>query len=149
MQTRSLVRAVSLIAVAAISISCAGPRDSGESEASSVGTYEELVAALRDNGSAVESLDPISQPFFLPEGQVISVDGHQVQVFEYSSEEDASSAAETISSDGGSIGTTMVSWVEAPHFFRSGSLNVLYVGEDDAAVEDLQAVLGPQIAGRQ
>jgi len=149
MQTRSLIRAVSLIAVAAASISCGGPRDAGELETGSVGTYEELVAALRDNGSAVDSLDPISQPFFLPEGQVISVDGHQVQVFQYSNEEDASYVAETISSDGGSIGTTMVSWVEAPHFFRSGSLIVLYVGEDDAVVDDLQAVLGPQIAGRQ
>ncbi len=78
---------------------------------------------------------------------MISVDGSEVQVFEYPNEEDALLAAGTIASDGSSFGTTMVSWIEAPHFFRSGSLIVLYVGEEDAIVEALNAVLGPQIAG--
>ena len=147
MQMQRLAFSVSLLATAAILISCAGSQDAGESDSRSVSTYDELVAALRDNGSAVESLDPISQPFFVPEGRVISVDGSEVQVFEYPNEEDALLAAGTISSDGGSIGTTMVSWIEAPHFFRSGSLIVLYVGEEDVVVDALKAVLGPQIAG--
>ncbi len=142
-----LVLSTSLLATAAILISCAGSRDAGESETGSVGTFDELVTALRDNGSAVDSLGPISQPLFEPDGIVISVDGSEVQVFEYPNGEDALLAAGTISSDGGSIGTTMVSWIEAPHFFRSGSLIVLYVGEEDAIVEALNAVLGPQIAG--
>ncbi len=148
MQAQRLALVAALLASAAILISCAPSQDAGETDTSSVSTYDELVAALRSNGSAVQSLDPISQPFFEPEGQVISVDGYEVQVFEYSNEEDALSAAETIASDGSSIGTTMVSWIEAPHFFRSGSLIVLYVGEEDAIVEALQGVLGPQIAGR-
>ena len=139
---------VTLLASAAILVSCAASQDDGESETASVVTYDELVAALRDNGSAVESLDPISQPFFVPEGRVISVDGSEVQVFEYPNEEDSRLAAGTISSDGGSIGTSMVSWVEAPHFFRTGKLIVLYVGEADAIIEALQVVLWPQIAGR-
>ena len=143
-----LALSVSLLASAAILVSCAASQDDGESETASVVTYDELVAALRDNGSAVESLDPISQPFFVPEGRVISVDGSEVQVFEYPNEEDSRLAAGTISSDGGSIGTSMVSWVEAPHFFRTGKLIVLYVGEADAIIEALQVVLGPQIAGR-
>lgn len=148
MQTQRLTLALALLATAAIAISCAAPQDADEVESRSVNTYDELVAALRDNGSEVEFLDPISQPFFVPEGQVISVDGNEVQVFEYTNEEDASSAAGTISSEGGSIGTTSVLWVEAPHFFRSGSLIVLYVGEEDSVIETLQVVLGPQIAGR-
>ncbi len=148
MQTQRLALALLLLATAAIVVSCAAPQDADEVETRSVSTYNELVAALRDNGSAVDSLDPISQPFFGPEGQVISVDGYEVQVFEYSNEEDAASAAGTISSDGGSIGTTMVSWIEAPHFFRSGSLIALYVGEEASVIETLQVVLGPQIAGR-
>ena len=143
-----LALSVTLLASAAILVSCAASQDDGESETASVVTYDELVAALRDNGSAVESLDPISQPFFVPEGRVISVDGSEVQVFEYPNEEDSRLAAGTISSDGGSIGTSMVSWVEAPHFFRTGNLIVLYVGEEDAIIEALEVVLGPQIAGR-
>ena len=146
MQRLSL--SVALIVTAAILASCTAPQDADESGTRSVSTYDELVAALRDMGSAVESLNPISQPFFVPEGRVISVDGSEVQVFEYPSEDDALSAAGTISSDGGSIGTSMVSWIETPHFFRSGSLIVLYVGEEDSVVEALQVVLGLQIAGR-
>lgn len=148
MQTQRLAFVAALLASAAILMSCTPSNDASETDTSSVSAYDELVAALRSNGSEVESLDPISQPFFEPEGQVIGVDGYEVQVFEYSSEEEALSAAETIASDGGSIGNTMVSWIEAPHFFRSGSLIVLYVGEKDAIVEALQGVLGSQIAGR-
>ena len=148
MQMQRLSLSVTLIVTAAILVSCTAPQDANESGTRSVSTYDELVAALRDSGSAVESLNPISQPFFVPEGRVISVDGSEVQVFEYPSEDDALSAAETISSDGGSIGTSMVSWIDAPHFFRSESLIVLYVGEEDSVVDALQVVLGPQIAGR-
>ena len=146
MQRLSL--SVALTVTVAILVSCTAPQEADESGTRSVSTYDELVAALRDMGSAVESLNPISQPFFVPEGRVIRVDGSEVQVFEYPSEDDALSAAGTISSDGGSIGTSMVSWIEAPHFFRSGSLIVLYVGEKDPVVEALQVVLGLQIAGR-
>lgn len=146
MQIHRLALSVTLLTTAAILVACATSQDAGET--GSVGTYDELVAALRDNGSAVESLEPISQPFFEPEGRVIRVDGSEVQVFEYPNEEDAQLAAGTISSDGSSVGTTMISWVEAPHFFKSGSLIALYVGEEDAVVKALEAVLGPQLAGR-
>jgi len=149
MQTQRLARAVTLLATAAVLISCAASRDAGEFETGSVNTYDELVVALRDNGSAVEFLDSVSQPFFVPEGQVISVDGSEVQVFEFSDEEDALSVAETISADGSSIGTSTVLWVENPHFYKSGKLIVLYVGEEDNLVDVLAAVLGPQFAGAE
>jgi len=42
----------------------------------------------------------------------------------------------------------MVSWVEPPHFFKSGNLIVLYVGEESSILEALHEILGPQIAGR-
>lgn len=148
----------SLFLSAALAISCArapgGDQPSGDAPAppepagAPVDTYEELIAALRDNGSTVNSLESIAQPFFEPVGQVLEVDGHQVQVFEYSSEGDASTAVQGISTDGSSIGTTMVAWVEAPHFFTSGKLIILYVGEVQTVLEALQAVVGPQIAGR-
>ncbi len=148
MQTQRFVLILMLMAGAALSMSWAASEDAGEAEPKLVATYDELVAALRDNGSDVESSEPISQPFFEPQGQVIKVDGYDVQIFQYTNEEDASLVAETIGSDGSSIGTTMISWVEAPHFFKSGNLIVLYVGEVDDVVQALQAVLGSQIAGR-
>jgi hypothetical protein len=136
------------VTTAIIATACAAKLDAGETASEPVVSYDGLLAALRGNGSTVDSVSSISQPFFVPEGQVISVDGHEVQVFEFSNEEDALSAAESISPDGSSVGTTMISWVKAPHFYRSGKLIVLYVGEEDPVVDALEVVLGPQFAGR-
>jgi hypothetical protein len=141
---------VMLIIVAIFLISCTATQDNGQPEArpaGTSGTYKELVAALRANGSTVESLDPILQPFFEPEGQVVRIDGQEVQIFEFANEADASLAAADISADGSSIDTTMLSWLATPHFFKSGNLIVLYIGEAKTVVTSLQAVLGPQIAG--
>ncbi len=148
MQTQRLAVRVVLVATAIIAASCAAKLGAGETASEPVDSYDGLLAALRGNGSTVDSVSPISQPFFVPEGQVISVDGHEVQVFEFSNVEDALSAAESISPDGSSVGTTMISWVEAPHFYKSGKLIVLYVGEEEAAVDAREVVLGPQFAGR-
>ena len=148
MTTRNLVSAILLVLIALALASCSAPSEAGGSEPSFPASYEELTAALRDGGHQVVPMEPVSQPFFEPEGQVIALDGHQVQVFEFSSHADADSMADTISADGGSIGTTMVSWIEAPHFFRSGRLIVLYVGEDAEVIETLEDLLGHQIAGR-
>lgn len=147
MQTHRLGVRAAFMAMAIIATACAAKQDAGETVGQPVDGYDGLLAALRGNGSTVESLDSISQPFFVPEGQVIRVDGSEVQVFEFSNEGDAQSTAETISTDGSSIGTTMISWVEAPHFYKSGKLIVLYVDEENALVEVLTAVLGPQFAG--
>ena len=42
----------------------------------------------------------------------------------------------------------MVTWVAAPHFFKSETAIVLYVGESSKVIEALTSVLGPQFAGR-
>ena len=108
MQTqRSAVRAA-FVTMAIFATSRAVKQDAGETVGEPVDSYDRLLATLLGNGSVEESLDSISQPFFVPLGQVISVDGHEVQVFEFSSEADALSAAETISPNGSSIGTSMV-----------------------------------------
>ena len=41
----------------------------------------------------------------------------------------------------------MVSWVAAPHFYQTGKLIVLYVGDDTAVHNVLENVLGSQFAG--
>ena len=128
--------------------SCAENQHADATDGKAVDNYDGLLAALDENGARVDSVGPISQPFFVPEGQVISVDGYEVQVFEFSIDQDVQSVAETISPDGTSIGTTMISWVEDPHFYKSGKLIVLYVGEKDTVLELLEVVLGPQFAGR-
>ena len=59
----------------------------------------------------------------------------------------ANAEADLVSPDGSSVGNTMVSWVATPHFYRSGKIIVLYVGENQALTSTLQEVLGSQFAG--
>ncbi len=131
-----------MAAILVVTASCGGQ------QVETVGSFDQLLVALRSKGLNVEPAGTVSQPFFEPEGQVIRLLGEEVQIFEFSTEGEAKSAAETISADGSSIGTSMVSWVSAPHFYGSGKLIVLYVGEEEAVVAALGNILGPQIAGR-
>lgn len=81
-------------------------------------------------------------------GQSITVDGAEVQVFEYADATAADTEAALVAPDGGSIGTTMVPWMDAPHFYKVGKVIVLHVGTDTAITDLLEKVVGPQFAGR-
>ena len=107
-----------------------------------------LIAALEAAGATVEMGEQISQAFFSPEGSIIKVNGADVQVFEYESVEAMESEASQVAPDGGSIGTSMVHWVDTPHFYKAGRIIVLYVGSNEEILGLLEQVLGPQFAGR-
>ena len=113
-----------------------------------IGGHVEFVDALRAAGATVEPAEPITQAFFTPEGHILKVNGTDVQVFEYENEEAMESEASQVAPDGGSIGTTMVTWVETPHFYKAGRIIVLYVGSDESVLDLLEQVLGQQFAGR-
>ncbi len=81
------------------------------------------------------------------------MNGNEVQVFRFVTSSAAGTAAAAVAPDGYSIGAaegarvTVVEWMAAPHFFRRGSLIVLYVGDDVATLQLLRDVVGPQFAG--
>jgi len=106
-----------------------------------------LMDALRAAGATVEPIGEVSQPFFSVEGQVINVNGGDVQVYEYESKAEAGEEAALVSQDGSSVGATMITWIATPHFFKTGKLIALYVGDDDAVLTALVSALGPQFAG--
>lgn len=56
--------------------------------------------------------------------------------------------ASQVAPDGGSIGTSMVTWVDTPHFYKAGRIIVLYVGSDETVLGLLAKVMGAQFAGR-
>ena len=107
-----------------------------------------LIAALKAAGATVEVGDSITQDFFRPEGHIIKVNGADVQVFEYESAAAMENEASQVAPDGGSIGTSMVSWMDAPHFYKTGRIIALYVGGDQTILDLLNMVLGPQFAGQ-
>ena len=111
------------------------------------GGYDGLVEALEGAGASVEAGNEILHEFFPVPARVLQVNGAQVQVFEFADEAARQAAQETISADGTSIGTSMITWIEPPHFFASGRLIVLYLGSDAAILELLAGLLGDPIAG--
>ncbi len=56
--------------------------------------------------------------------------------------------ASKVSPDGGSVGTSMMSWIGPPHFLKKGRILVLYVGSDTKTLDALVSAMGPQFAGR-
>lgn len=109
---------------------------------------EALIASLKAAAASVELDGTISQSFFTPLGQIIRVNGQDVQVFVYTDEAAAQGAAAQVSPDGSAVGSEQVAWVATPHFFRQGKLIVLYVGDEATVLQVLQSALGEQFAGR-
>ena len=107
-----------------------------------------LISALQAAGATVETGDSITQEFFTPEGHAVKVNGADLQVFEYESAEDMAEEASQVAPDGGSIGTSMVTWIDTPHFYKAGRIIVLYLGNDQAILDLLKEVMGPQFAGQ-
>lgn len=144
-----------LAALAFVLAACAGPAATPTTPAEGteaahggeIGGYVELVDVLRQAGASVEPQGAVQQEFFPVGAQVIQVDGQDVQVFEFADPEAQQAAAAQISPDGSTIGTTMVTWVEPPHFWAKGRVIVLYVGSDAGTIDLLGQVLGEQIAG--
>lgn len=143
-----------LVVLAAFSAACAAQDVSGAANeaapepAGQVQDQASLVEALRAAGAEVDLGDPVEQAFFAVEGRILKVNGADVQVFEYESAEAMEAEAAQVSVDGGSIGTSMVAWVATPHFFKSGRVLVLYIGDDVSILGLLMSALGEQFAGR-
>jgi hypothetical protein len=109
--------------------------------------YEDLFSALQAAGATVEPGEAVEQPFFSVPGQGIQVNDQDVQVYVYESAEALEAEAVEIGEDGSSIGTTMVNWEQPPHFFKSGRVLALYLGEDPNILNLLGSIVGPQFAG--
>ena len=91
--------------------------------------------------------EPVRQPFFAVEGEILDVDGEGIQVFEYRDAAVAEAQARLVSPDGSEIGKSKPLWVGPPHFFRKDRLLVLYLGENTRTTDLLKTLLGPQFAG--
>ena len=81
--------------------------------------YTSLITRLQISGATVQSSGEVSQPFFSVTGQILSVNGASVQVFEYADGAAAKAEAGLVSPNGSAIGTSMVSWIDTPHFYAA------------------------------
>ena len=115
---------------------------------SSGGTVEDLTSLIDALRAEIKLSGTVEQEFFSVTGQIIKIGGVDVQVFEYETAEAMEAEASLIASDGGTVGTSMITWVDTPHFYKLGRLIVLYVGSDEAVLSFLEQTLGEQFAGR-
>lgn len=111
-----------------------------------VRTLRELIARLKGRGKKVGRKEKVEQPFLSVKGQIISVDDQEVQVFEYRNVLAAELDKKKIND---TRATSMAMWIAPPHFFWSGRLIVLYVGEAPSMLATLTELLGPQFAGNR
>jgi len=141
---------VILLALVSIVSGCGGQAETSEpgSTVPSVEDQASLLAGLRAAGATVEVGDTVIQDFFTPEGTIIKVNGEDVQVFEYENAEIMESEASQVTPDGSSVGTSMMMWVDDPHFYKSGRIIVLYIGSNSATLDLLGEAINPQFAGR-
>ena len=110
--------------------------------------YSSLVNDLKKEGYSVQEDGEVNQPFFSVDGKIIKVIEEDVQVFEYKDEPAMQTDASQVSTMGSYIGTAIVEWISTPHFYKSGRVIVLYVGNNVAVTGALTTVLGTQFAGQ-
>lgn len=107
-----------------------------------------LADDLRAAGLRVEDAGQVEQPFFSVPAHVYRVEGGDVQVYEFPSEEVASAEAAKVAPSGMTIGTSSMHWMAPPHFFRRGRTIVNYLGDDARVLAELERLMGKQFAGR-
>jgi len=148
-------RFVGLLALALLGAACSGGNAGPASGSTkSPDPVHALISELGSRGVSVQDKESASEPFFSAPGRLLLLNGQEVRVFGFASEGEATAVAKAVSPDGYSVGAsgglttvTQVDWVAKPHFYRSGSLIILYVGDDAAIRQLLSAAVGPPFAG--
>jgi hypothetical protein len=107
-----------------------------------------LIDHLRVDNHTVTPGESITQPFFSVKGQTTTVDTETIQIYEYTDAQSMEADASKVAPDGGSVRTSMMSWVGPPHFFKKGRILVLYVGNNQSTIGALIKAMGTQFAGR-
>jgi hypothetical protein len=111
-----------------------------------VGTLQDLINALRDAGATVDRLGTATQTGLSVTGNTLRVNRATVQVFEYPDEPSAERDMTRMADILAGRGTMIIDWVASPHFYRAGRVIVLYVGDDRATLDLLEAGLGAPFA---
>ncbi len=109
--------------------------------------YDSFIEAMSRHGTTTEFVEELGDSSFSVPVKIVSVDGEHVQVFEFSSATEAQDASLMVSEDGTEIGTSIIRWIDAPHFYTQDKLIVLYVGHNQDTLNLLDSLLDKQFAG--
>ena len=106
---------VAILMLGAYGIGCSSDKPTAAHDGPTT-DYVSLIDNLRAAGATVEPAGEVDQPFFAVSGNIITVNGDDVQVFEYADAAAAEAEAALVSPDGSSVGLSMIGWVATPHF---------------------------------
>ena len=114
---------------------------------SDVYNYSSFIDGLEKKGASMELVEILEDsPFSIP-GFVVLVNEEHVQVYEFFSETKTLEASLLISQDGTEIGTSIIRWMDEPHFYSKGNVIVQYIGHNPEMLNLLDSLLGNQFAG--
>ena len=115
------------------------------SQGNAVGEVAQFVDALRAEGATVNSAGEITQPGFPVTGQMLTVNGADVELFEFQDEATRQQFSDEIS-QAGYTGISITGFVDQATFWAKGRLIVLYIGQDQTLILSITQVLGDPIA---
>ncbi len=104
--------------------------------------------ALRSYGLKVRVMGAIEDPLLPGSGTALIVNRADVQVFEYVDNNAVQAALAMINPDG-SLVDVDIDWDGSPHFYQSGRIIALSIGDNHTVTKALTKALGTQIAGWQ
>ena len=106
-----------------------------------------IVTALRAESVDVKEVETLEQPFFPVPAHVFTANGEDLQLYEFASVADAEHAAAAVDARGSTIGTTKMSWLAPPHFFRKDRVIAIHLGDSASTRAALERVMGKPFAG--
>lgn len=109
--------------------------------------YDSFINSLEKRNIVPQVVEILEDTLFSVPAIVISVNGENIQVFEFASATEAQNASVLVSEDGTEIGTSIISWMDTPHFFTQDKIIVLYVGHNQEILDLLETLLDKQFAG--
>jgi hypothetical protein len=104
-------------------------------------TSSELVGSLEDDGRDVSVIGDVNQPFIPVTGQLMQVNGQEVQVFEFSTQQERQQISDLLRREGFTI-EGIAPGVQDPYIWDQGRLLVIYVGQDQETINTLNNFLG-------
>lgn len=143
---RLLVVAAMTVGLVCALVACGAAADTGP-----VHDMASLQAHLRAQGESVELAGTVKHPFFAIPGQIMVVNGQDIEVFQYADANALAADTRNVGPDGciGTVGGGMLdAWVAPPHFYKSAGVMVIYLGSDAKMLQLLTSVMGKQFAGK-
>jgi hypothetical protein len=107
----------------------------------------DLAEILFARGYPIEVGDEEVVDFFPIPVRHLTVFDEDVLVLQFVGPNTAAAFASTISSDGTTVNGRVIDWPATPHFFLSGQVIVLYLGDDPQVIFAIQEIMGAQFAG--